>query len=76
MYEIPGTIAYALMQNLNEWKEAKTVSELKNKAIDIVNRSEIKNPQDRVNFLEIVGRSTGVSNLMSILGTYMTGMKC
>lgn len=76
MYEIPGTIAYALTQNVAEWKSAKTVPEFKQKAIDIVNRSEIKNPQDKVNFLEIVNKATGVSNLMSILGTYMIGMKC
>ena len=75
MYEIPGTIAYALTQNVSEWKSATTVSELKQKAIDIVNRSEIKNPQDKVNFLEAMQSGKSVSGLMSTLGTYMLGMK-
>ena len=75
LYEIPGTIAYALTQNVNEWKEAKTVSELKQKALDIINRSEIKSEKDKNDFISILNQGKSVSNLMSTLGTYMTGMK-
>ena len=76
MYEIPGTIAYALMQNRAKWCEAKTAPELKKKAIEIINESNLKNEKDREDFISRVNNCTGVSNLMSTLGTYMTGMKC
>ena len=75
LYEIPGTIAYALTQNVNEWKQATTVSELKQKALDIINRSEIKSEKDKKDFISILNQGKSVSNLMSTLGTYMTGMK-
>ena len=75
LYEIPGTIAYALTQNVNEWKQATTVSELKQKALDIINRSEIKSEKDKNDFISILNQGKSVSNLMSTLGTYMTGMK-
>ena len=76
MYEIPGTIAYALMQNREKWCEAKTAPELKKRAIEIINESNLKIEKDREDFINRINSCTGVSNLMSTLRTYMTGMKC
>lgn len=73
LYEIPGTIAYALNEHKNELFSISNPFEMKQKAIEIVTNSEIKTPKDREDFIKNLNKKNA-NNILSILAAYMTGL--
>ena len=75
LYERPGTIAYALKQNMNELYSIQNVSELKRKLLEVVDSSDIKDEKAVQTFKEIMQSKKTVRVLLDTIGTYMTGIK-
>ena len=75
LYNRPGTIAYALKQNMNELYTINNVSELKRKLLEIIDNSDIKDQKAIETFKTIMQSKKTVRVLLDTVGTYMTGIK-
>lgn len=75
LFERPGTIAYALKQNMNELYSISNVSDLKKKLLEIVDSEEITDRDAVQTFKTIMQSKTSVRVLLDTIGTYMTGIK-
>ena len=75
IYDRPGTIAYALKQNMNELYSIQNVSELKRKLLEVIDNSDIKDAKAVETFKTIMESKKTVRVLLDTIGTYMTGIK-
>ena len=75
LFERPGTIAYALKQNMNELYSISNVSDLKKKLLEIVDSEEITDRDAVQTFKTIMQSKTSVRVLLDTIGTYMIGIK-
>ena len=75
IYDRPGTIAYALKQNMNDLYSTNNVVELKRKLLEIVESSEITDTKAVETFKQIMESKRSVRVLLDTVGTYMTGIK-
>ena len=75
LFERPGTIAYALKQNMNELYSISNVSDFKKKLLEIVDSEEITDRDAVQTFKTIMQSKTSVRVLLDTIGTYMTGIK-
>ena len=69
-----GTIANTLAQHMNELAQYDDVTQLRNKAIEIIKSSEISD-KTKQKFVNIPFSKKSKSALLSTLGTFMTGDK-
>ena len=75
LYDRPGTIAYALKQNMNELYSINNVVELKKKLLEVIDTSDIKDEKAVETFKVIMQSKKTVRVLLDTVGTYMTGIK-
>lgn len=75
LFNKPGTIAYALKENVAEFYNINNLVELKAKLVEIVDRSDIKDTKAVETFKEIMNSKKSRRVLLDIITTYMTGIK-
>ena len=75
LYEIKGTIAYELNQHMDELAKITNARELKLKIINILQTADIKKEQDRQKCISILCSCSSLSQLLSTIATYLTGVK-
>lgn len=75
IYDRPGTIAYALKQNMNELYSIQNVSEMKRKLLEIIDNSQITDTKAVETFKSIMASKKTTRVLLDTIGTYITGIK-
>ena len=75
LFDKPGTIAYALKQNINEYQNINNLIALKAKLIEIVERRDINDVEAVKTFKEIMQTQKSKYILLETITTYMTGIK-
>ena len=70
-----GTIAKLLADNMSKLSNVISASELKSKIVDLLDSSDIKDKKAVSDFKSRMFKANSTNGLLSMIGTYITGMK-
>ena len=70
-----GTVANILAQNMKSFKNINDVNELKNRVIDVIKNSDIKDKNGAKQFLFKLNKCYNKNAVLSTIASYMTGIK-
>lgn len=73
--QIPGTVAYVMTQKIESIDFGKPFSQVKAQVIEVLKSPEITQRKAADKFIQDVQNMRNLSQLLSTVGTYLTGEK-